>query len=314
MSDTTRFRESRTAEQMAAALRQAHAARRHELPDPDEAAASLRALGDLERIPAVARAGPAALPIKAARAVLRVLLRPWTAVQTRANHEVARRISELSASAHDTARRVPQVEDSVVHLDRRLRSLEGRPGGLELESRAPVDLARLEYAFVQMHLGPAPARVLVLAPQPRFATELAAFGFDVSWVPPSSASSSPSSPSPYGSEPAPGVQLLEAADVRPAAFDVVVRLPEPGAPRSKTGALAATALRNEGRLLGAWRGSEAHPWPDPVIHGGMHVEIAMCVERTAAAWHVRTAAEDPRHWERAESILLHARRFDAPGG
>ena len=311
MSNTTRFHESRTAEQMAAGLRQAHAARGHERPDPDETAASLRALGDLERIPAVARAGPASLPIKAARAVLRVLLRPWTAVQTQANHEVARRLAELSASAHDITRRVPQVEDSVVHLERRLRSLEGRPDDLAPHSRAPIELSRLECAFVQMHLGPAPGRVLVLASQPRFATELAAFGFEVSWLP-----SSPSSPLASVLDPTPGVQVLDAANVPPAVFDIVVRLPEDGAPLLMAGAVAATALRLEGRLIGAWRRSEALPWLDSSSHERMHVEVAMRVEPTAGAWQVRTAspAGDPRQWEGAESMLLRARRFDAPGG
>jgi hypothetical protein len=114
----------------------------------------------------------------------------------------------------------------------------------------------------------------------------------------------------------PGVQVLDAANVPPAVFDVVVRLAEEGAPPLMAQAVAATALRLEGRLIGAWRRLEAHPWSGPASHGSMHVEIAMRVEPAAGTWQVRTAspAGDPRQWEGAESILLLARRFDASGG
>src|SRR5688572_7847389 len=161
MSEATRFQESRDAQQLADALRTRHTARR-EQPDDDELSADLQRLGDIESIPAVARPGVTAGPMKAARSVLRVLLRPWLAVQTQTNREVARRLQRVSSHVSHLLRRTPEMEESLQHLDARLRAIERR-GVVSVASPAiEPGLADVERMFVHMHLGRPPARVLIL--------------------------------------------------------------------------------------------------------------------------------------------------------
>lgn len=226
MSEATRFRESRDAQQLADALRTRHTARR-EQPDDDELSADLQRLGDLESIPAVAKPGVTAGPMKAARSVLRVLLRPWLAVQTQTNHEVARRLQRVSSHVSHLLRRAPEMEESLQHLDARLRAIERRDVVSTASTAIEPGLADVERMFVHMHLGRPPARVLILGASASLFDEIAAFGFDAA------------------NASAPG-------DL----FDTVVALPDSAGWQDDLDDVAREAaelLRPGGMLLGAWR-------------------------------------------------------------
>ena len=245
MSEATRFQESLDAQQLADALRTRHTTRR-EQPDADELSADLRRLGDIEAIPAVAKPGLTSAPMKAARAVLRVLLRPWLAVQTQTNHEVARRLQRLSSDVSGLLRRTPDVEESLQQLEARLRELERRAASSSsLPSPAQSGPADLERMFVHMHLGRPPARVLVLGSTSSMVNEIAAFGFEVSRSHRDEANTHSATPAdPVGTT---------AGD---AAFDVVIALADDHGRQAgldETAREAARVLRSGGVLLGAWR-------------------------------------------------------------
>jgi hypothetical protein len=138
MSESSRFQESQTAQQLADALRDGHGARRRDQPDSDELSAHLRRLADLESIPAVAKPGLTAVPMKLARGVLRVLLRPWLAVQTQANHEIARQLQRVDSGLSDLARRTPQLEQSLQHVAQRLAAVEGAATAASRADRGPT--------------------------------------------------------------------------------------------------------------------------------------------------------------------------------
>src|SRR5690606_23956018 len=91
---------------------------------PGVDAARLRPLGDLEGLPPVAKPGLASPVIRFVRRVLRGFLRPWLAVQTTFNHEIADRLDESAAVVRDLHRRVPALETGLQDLDTRLRQLE----------------------------------------------------------------------------------------------------------------------------------------------------------------------------------------------
>ena len=91
----------------------------------------------------MAKPGVTSAPMKAARAVLRVLLRPWLAVQTQTNHEVARRLQRLSSEVSGLLRRTPDVEESLQQLEARLREIERRAASSSLPSPAQSGAADL---------------------------------------------------------------------------------------------------------------------------------------------------------------------------
>ena len=159
MSEATRFRESPDAQQLADALRTRYSTR-HEQPDPDELSADLQRLGDIEAIPPVAKPGITAAPMKMARGALRALLRPWLAVQTQTNHEVARRLQRLSSDVSSLLRRTPEIEESLQQLAARLRELEQQAASIVASTTtAPVTT-------------PAPSPPLVQPPAPASAAAL----------------------------------------------------------------------------------------------------------------------------------------------
>jgi hypothetical protein len=299
MSEATRFQESRDAQQLADALRTRHTARR-EQPDDDELSADLQRLGDIESIPAVARPGVTAGPMKAARSVLRVLLRPWLAVQTQTNREVARRLQRVSSHVSHLLRRTPEMEESLQHLDARLRAIERR-GVVSVASPAiEPGLADVERMFVHMHLGRPPARVLILGAAASLFDEIAAFGFDAA------------------NASAPG-------DL----FDVVIALPDSGGGQDDLDEVAREAaqlLPPGGMLLGAWRDtalSVAPPTDAPPAgataswRSWFEPRVVSTAERGERGWTVREqgsaqtdarAAVHPR-----ANVMIQALRRDAPG-
>ena len=307
MSEATRFQESLDAQQLADALRTRHTTRR-EQPDADELSADLRRLGDIEAIPAVAKPGVTSAPMKAARTVLRVLLRPWLAVQTQTNHEVARRLQRLSSDVSGLLRRTPDVEESLQQLEARLREIERRAASSSsLPSPAQSGPADLERMFVHMHLGRPPARVLVLGSTSSMVNEIAAFGFDVSRGRRDEASTPRATPTdPVGTT---------AGD---AAFDVVIALPDDQGRQAgldETAREAARVLRSGGVLLGAWRphalsGAEAS-WRalfDP--------RVIMISEPSGSGWQVREQqsidASATSQGDARSIVMIQALRRDAP--
>jgi len=320
MSEATRFRESLDAQQLADALRTRYTARR-EQPDDDELSADLRRLGDIEAIPAVAKPGVTAGPMKAARAVLRVLLRPWLAVQTQTNHAVARRLQDLSSHVGDLLRRTPDVEESLQHLDARLREIERRavsspsalsrpPGpdgsGLRSAESGPADLERM---FVHMHLGRPPARVLVLGSTASVVGELAAFGFEVSRDDQTEATANPDASAtvpvrlPFGDS----------------AFDAVIALPDSQGRQAgleETAGETARVLRAGGMLVGAWR-IDALSGATSAWSTLFEPRVVMIGEPFEGGWQVReqtpmaasvASLRDPR-----STVMMQALRLDAPG-
>lgn len=302
MSEATRFRESRDAQQLADALRTRHTVRR-EQPDDDELSADLQRLGDIESIPAVAKPGVTAGPIKAARSVLRVLLRPWLAVQTQTNHEVARRLQRVSSHVSHLLRRTPEVEESLQHLDARLRAIERRDIVSVVAPAIEPGLGDLERMFVHMHLGRPPARVLILGAAASLFDEIAAFGFHVA------------------NASAPG-------DL----FDVVIALPDSDGEQDDLDEVAREAaqlLRAGGMLLGAWRRtalSAASPavaspiGPTPATatswRSWFEPRVVLIGERGERGWTVREQALAPTDVHAAghphANVMIQALRRDAP--
>ena len=293
MSEATRFRESRDAQQLADALRTRHTARR-EQPDDEELSADLRRLGDIESIPAVAKPGVTAGPMRAARSVLRVLLRPWLAVQTQTNHEVARRLQRVSSHVSQLLRHTPEVEVSLQHLDARLRAIERRDVVAAPSPAVEPGLADLERMFVHMHLGRPPARVLILGAAASVFDEIAAFGFDAA------------------NASAPG-------DL----FDVVIALPDSDGGQDDLDEVAheaAQMLRPGGMLLGAWRDTALSAAPPaaatPPWRSVFEPRVVLIGERSDGGWTVREqalaqtsahAAGRPR-----SNVMIQALRLDAP--
>jgi len=332
MSEATRFRESLDAQQLADALRTRYATRR-EPSDADELSADLRRLGDIEAIPAVAKPGLTAAPMKAARAVLRALLRPWLAVQTQTNHEMARRLQRVSSEVSALLRRTPEIEESLQQLATRLRELEHRalttpasetstplniptPVATPAETSAPTlaaaaDLWRM---FVHMHLGYPPARVLVTGSKTAVVSELAAFGFDVSRAR-AEAGTAGATERPSGTTADSG-----APTVVDAPYDAVIALPDEAGRQSDLNGIAdyaARVLRPGGVLIGVWRVSALTEAPaswralfDP--------RVVMIGEPSESGWRVRgqqaadadaSAPKNPR-----SMVMIQAIRLDAPGG
>jgi hypothetical protein len=306
MSEATRFRESPDAQQLADALRTRYTTRR-EQPDGDELSADLRRLGDIEAIPAVAKPGVTAAPMKAARAVLRVLLRPWLAVQTQTNHEVARRLQRLSSDVSGLLRRTPDVEESLQQLEARLREIERRAASSSLPSAAQSGAADLERMFVHMHLGRPPARVLVLESPSSMVNEIAAFGFEVSRSHPDEAGTPSATP-------ADSVGTT-AGD---AAFDVVIALSDDQGWQTDIGEAvraAARVLRSGGVLLGAWT-PEALSGAEASWRGLFEPRVIMSGEPSGSGWQVREqqsvdASATPQG-DRRSIVMIQALRRDAP--
>lgn len=293
MSEATRFRESRDAQQLADALRTRHTARR-ERPDDDELSADLQRLGDIESIPAVARPGVTAGPMKAARSVLRVLLRPWLAVQTQTNHEVARRLQRVSSHVSHLLRRTPEIEESLQHLEARVRAIERRDVVAAPSPVVEPMLADLERMFVHMHLGRPPARVLILGAAASVFDEIAAFGFDAA------------------NASAPG-------DL----FDVVIALPDSDGGQDDLDEVvheAAQMLRPGGMLLGAWRDAALPVAPPaaatPPWRSLFEPRVVLIGERSERGWDVREQALAQTSADAAgrprSNVMIQALRLDAP--
>ena len=327
MSEATRFRESLDAQQLADALRTRYVTR-HEQPDADESSADLRRLGDIEAIPAVAKPGITAAPMKAARAVLRVLLRPWLAVQTQTNHEVARRLQRLSSDVSALLRRTPDIEESLQHLAERLRKTEHEvastaasataaavPAPMPTPAPAPltptstpamaaaIDLWRM---FVHMHLGRPPARVLVIGSTASSVNELAAFGFDVTRARPAADPSGAVTDTP------------SAATVVDPLYDVVIALPDDtGRHASLNGVAphAARALKPGGVLVGVWRMSALTDDPES-WRALFDPRVVMIGEPSESGWRVRAQQPvdaDPTSLTNPRSmVMIQALRLDAP--
>jgi hypothetical protein len=303
MSEATRFRESPDAQQLADALRTRYTARR-EQPDADELSADLRRLGDLASVPAVAKPGVTSMPMKAARAVLRVLLRPWLAVQTEANHEVARRLQRVSGHVSHLLRGMPEVEESLQHLDARLRAIEQRevPSPALAPEPSAADLERM---FVHMHLGRPPARLLVLGSTASMAGELAAFGFDVTRGDPAAETFNVN-----------GGSLDAGRTGR--LFDAVIALPDEAGEQAgieDIARAAARALRPGGMLLGAWRG-DAWSAATAGWRSVFEPHVVMVAESADGGWQVREPLQlgttTPPAGDGRTSVMLQASRVDAP--
>ena len=158
------LRPSPSAADMADALRSGVAVRRrHEAATPGGAdAARLAALGDLEGLGPVAKAGAAAPVVRFGRQLLQLFLRPWLAMQTIFNLEIGRRFDESATIVRDLRRRVPLIEDGLQSLDTRLRALEAvRPGGEDVVRRPHTDSSYVQRLFIHSRLPPPPARVLL---------------------------------------------------------------------------------------------------------------------------------------------------------
>ena len=294
MSEATRFRESRDAQQLADALRTRHTARR-EQPDDNELSADLQRLGDIESIPAVAKPGVTAGPMKAARSVLRVLLRPWLAVQTQTNHEVARRLQRMSSHVSHLLRRTPEVEESLQQLDARLRAIERRDVSPAVSANTEPGLTDLERMFVHMCLGRPPARVLILGAAASVFNEIAAFGFDAA------------------NASAPG-------DL----FDVVIALPDSDGGQDDLDEVAREAaqlLRPGGMLLGAWRDTPLSvalaDGATPSWRSFFETRLVLIGERSERGWEVREQTSAHTSADSAgrprSNVMIQALRRDAPG-
>lgn len=148
---------------MADALRSGVALRRQqEAASPGADAARLNALGDLDSLGPVAKPGAAAPLVKLGRRALLVLLRPWLAMQTIFNRELARRFDEQATTVRDLRRRVPLIEDAMQTLDTRLRAVEGLRPSTVARGASSADLTSLCRMFVHSRLPSPPADVLVL--------------------------------------------------------------------------------------------------------------------------------------------------------
>jgi hypothetical protein len=183
MSEPPDFRPDDDAVQVADALRSGTAIRSAIVSTPrGEDEARLQALGDLESLTTVAKPGALAPLIKAARRALHVLARPWLAMQTIYNREVASRFQRLAWRVHDLDRRVPHIERNLRELDERLALLQSgtsRESGLPANRGVVVDMDALVRLFVQSHLPVPPARILISDKSTEMPLELASFGFDV---------------------------------------------------------------------------------------------------------------------------------------
>jgi hypothetical protein len=183
MSEPPDFRPDDDAIHVADALRSGTATRSAIVSAPrGEDEARLQALGDLESLTAVAKPGALAPLIKAARRALHVLVRPWLAMQTIYNREVASRFQRLAWRVHDLDRRVPQIERNLRELDERLVALQSgtlRERSLPANRGVAVDLNALVRLFVQSHLPVPPARILIADGSTEMPLELASFDFDV---------------------------------------------------------------------------------------------------------------------------------------
>jgi hypothetical protein len=156
--------------------------RRLAAEDEDEDAARFRALGDLEGVPPVAKPGIAAPAIRKLRGALRTLLRPWLAVQSTFNREVATRFQVMGTAVRELERQTPQLEVAISRLDERLREIEAarRTAPEPVSAADGLDVAWLERTFVHSRLPRPPSRVLAIGPAAdAIAGELVSFGFDV---------------------------------------------------------------------------------------------------------------------------------------
>lgn len=238
--------------------------------------ARLNDLGDLEGLVAVAKPGAAAALIKFLRRCLHVLMRPWLAMQTIYNRELARRFQDIAFTVRELDRRTPVLERSIQHLQARLDSAERR--GLA-STTTPSTRAHtshdVERMFVHSRLPRPPARVLLVGETAiRLAADLTSFGFEVATV-----------------------------DVPPqggGAFDVVVWMSS-GADHQSAGtasvaALLAPAPRGQllmsGRLRQAAAGASVEPDVAPlyvrerlivIAEGALRVEADAPEARAAAA-------------------------------
>lgn len=141
--------------------------------------ARLGSLGDLEGLTAVAKPGPAAPLMKAARRVLHVLVRPWLSMQTIYNRELARRFQQVTTRTHDLDRRVPQIEHAMQTLEERLDGLVSSRPAQEPSDPIVVRLESLFALYAHSRLPAPPARILVCGPAEHMAASLVSFGFDV---------------------------------------------------------------------------------------------------------------------------------------
>lgn len=175
------FRPDSDAKQIADALRTGAEARAHlNETRRGEDEARLNALGDLEGLTTVAKPGPAAPLMKAARRLLHALVRPWLSMQTIFNRELARRFEQTTTRTHDLDRRVPRIEEAMQALETRLSDLERTPA--DHAEPPPPPLVRLDSLFTlfaHSRLPAPPARILVCGPASSMAAALVSFGYDV---------------------------------------------------------------------------------------------------------------------------------------
>ena len=175
------FEPSPTAREMADALRAGVSARLrdHDAATPEEDLARFRALGALEDVAPVAKPTVVSPLVRGLRGLLRGLLRPWLAAQTRFNREIADTSVQTATSAHALSRRLSALEASLHVLQTQLRRWEEQPrvGGAETPMPSP-DAVTLLRMIVQSRIRRPPARVLVCGCDV-IARDLAAFGFDV---------------------------------------------------------------------------------------------------------------------------------------
>src|SRR5687767_1841144 len=163
MSNERTFRERPSAQELADALRVQHEARVGKGRRDPAIPAQLRQLGDIDSIPPVAKPGAGAPLIKMARAVLRVFLRPWLAVQTLFNQELLKRMLEIERDLADLERRTPRIQDGLHQLERRLQALEAPfPREVRASETTVPELRAIERAFVHSRVPRPPARALFI--------------------------------------------------------------------------------------------------------------------------------------------------------
>jgi SAM-dependent methyltransferase len=156
-----------------------------------ETQTALQAAADLARLPALAKPGRLSAGVRRLRQVLKTLLRPWLAVQTRYNQLLLDVIVELNAQVRALAARVQEGYDGAANRELGPEGKIARSGlwfnpavAVRIEEDGPVVASVseriLESIFVHTRLPRPPARILDLGcAESLNAVEMASLGFQV---------------------------------------------------------------------------------------------------------------------------------------
>lgn len=307
------LRPSPTAQRLADSLRSGVSARLQpgEAVAPDEDLVRLTGAGNLDGVAAAARPNALAPIVRGGRRVLQALLRPWSAVQTAFNREVAGRLVEMAVRGRERDRRLTRIEQSLHLIESRLAVVEtGRMG-----TSAPhpprvwqdADVRALERMFVLGRLPAPPAAILTMGAA-RMARDLAACGYDVCAPDPDGGMYGRPSSAPSGDQ-----------------FDVVL-LPRPDAHADDaSGSLrrpallaeAARALKPHGRVLLTVDVADARDVLDTISRVFTLVDLVIATPdgdvRVLGGERLREGLREAIEAGLSPIVFLCAERLDAPG-